>query len=192
MFTPSMTPRLDYEVQLLSPDAAQNEALVDELARVVNGAYAVGEAGLWLEGTMRTTPAEIADAIRSGGVLAATANGRVVGCAYVRPLDAATGDLGLISTATDRWGGGVGTRLVRSAEDLMRSRGATTMQLEVLVAKGWSHPAKDRLRDWYTRLGYRVVGSAPLEHMAAHLAPQLATPCELLIFHKQLAGVPQT
>jgi len=74
MFTPSMTPRLDYEVQLLSPDAAQDEALVDELARVVNGAYAVGEAGLWLEGTTRTTPAEIADAIRSGGVLAATAN----------------------------------------------------------------------------------------------------------------------
>ena len=175
-----MTPRLDDEVQLLSPDAAEDEALVDALARVVNGAYAVGEAGLWLEGTTRTTPAEIADAIRSGGVLAATDDGRVVGCAYVRPMDAATADLGL------------GSRLVRSAEDLMRSRGATTMQLEVLVPKGWSHPAKDRLRDWYTRLGYRVVGSAPLDQVAAHLAPQLATSCELLIFHKQLAEVPQT
>jgi GNAT superfamily N-acetyltransferase len=107
-------------------------------------------------------------------------------------MDAATADLGLISTATDQWGGGVGSRLVRSAEDLMRSRGATTMQLEVLVPKGWSHPAKDRLRDWYTRLGYRVVGSAPLDQVAAHLAPQLATSCELLIFHKQLAEVPQT
>jgi GNAT superfamily N-acetyltransferase len=179
------------EVQLLAPDEAQHEALVDELARLVNDAYAVGEAGLWLEGTTRTTAAEIADAIRSGGVIAATLEGRLVGCAYVRPLDAGTGDLGLISTATDRWHSGIGRRLVRSAEELMRSRGATTMQLELLVPKGWIHPEKDRLHVWYTRLGYRVVRSAPFEHVAAHLASELATPCEFLIFRKRLTNAPE-
>jgi len=174
------------EVRLLAPDQGHDEALVDELARLVNNAYAVGEAGLWLDGTTRTTPAEIADAIRSGGVLAATHERRLVGCAYVRPLDAGTADLGLISTAPDQWGSGIGRRLVRSAEDLMRSRGMTTMQLELLVPKEWTHPEKDRLRAWYTRLGYRVVRTAPFDQIAAHLAPQLATPCEFLIFHKAL------
>ena len=146
-------------VRLLAPDAADDEAAVAELTRIVNGAYAVGEEGLWLEGTGRTTPGEIAGAIRSGGLLAATLEGRLVGCAYVRPLGAATAELGLVATATNQWGGGVGRRLVRSAEELMRSRGVTTMQLELLVPTEWNHPAKDRLHAWYTRLGYRVVRS---------------------------------
>jgi GNAT superfamily N-acetyltransferase len=175
------------EVKLLAPDDARDEVLVAELVRIINGAYAVGEAGLWLEGTTRTGPGEIAETIRADGMLAATIEGRLVGCAHVRPLDADTADLGLIATAPDRWGSGVGRMLVRSAEELMRSRGVTTMQLELLVPKGWVHPEKDRLRTWYTRLGYRVVRSAPFDQVAAHLASQLAAPSEFLIFRKRLA-----
>lgn len=178
------------EVDLLAPGDASDELLVGELVRIVNEAYAVGEAGLWLEGTARIEPGEIAEAIRSGGMLTATRDGRLVGCAYVRPLGAGTADLGLISAAPDQWGSGVGRELVRSAEELTRSRGVTTMQLELLVPKGWVHPQKDRLRGWYTRLGYRVVRSAPFEEVAAPRASQLAAPCEFLIFHKPLAQAP--
>ena len=178
------------EVKLLAPDEARDEVLVGELVRLINGAYAVGEAGLWLEGTTRTGPDEIAEAIRSGGMLTATREGRLVGCAYLRQLDAGTADLRLVAAAPDQWGSGVGRELVRSAEDLMRSHGMPTMQLELLVPKGWAHPEKERLRSWYTRLGYRVVRSAPFEQVAAHLASQLATPCEFLIFHKPLAEAP--
>jgi GNAT superfamily N-acetyltransferase len=175
------------EVQLLAPDGARDEALVEELARVVNAAYEVGEAGLWLEGSTRVATGDIAEAIRGGGMLAAMLDGRPVGCAYVRLLDEATADLGLIAAAPDQWGSGIGRRLVSTAEDLMRSRGVTAMQLELLVPKGWIHPEKDRLRAWYTRLGYRVVRSARFEQVAAHLASRLAVPCEFLIFHKPLA-----
>jgi GNAT superfamily N-acetyltransferase len=182
--------RVTAQIKPPAPNEALDEALVEALVRVINSAYAVGEAGLWLEGTTRTEPGEIAEMIRSGGMLAATLEGRIVGCAYARPLDAGTADLGLISVAPDRWGSGVGRELVHSAEGLMRSRGVTTMQLELLVPKGWVHPDKERLRGWYTRLGYRVVRSAPVEQVAAHLAPQLATPCEFLIFRKPLAEVP--
>jgi GNAT superfamily N-acetyltransferase len=164
------------EVRPLAPDRARDDALVGELVRLVNDAYAVGEAGLWLEGTTRTGPREMAELVRNGGMLAATLEGRLVGCAYVRPLDAGTADLGLISAAPDRWGSGVGRELVRGAERLMRSRGVTTMQLELLVPKGSDHPEKERLRSWYTRLGYHVVRSAPIEHVAAHLASRLAAP----------------
>lgn len=178
------------EVKLLAPDQTRNEVLVEELVRIINGAYAVGEAGLWLEGSTRTGRGEIAAAIRSGGMLTATLEGRLVGCGYVRTLDAGTADLGLLAAAPESWGSGVGRELVRSAEELMRSRGVMTMQLELLVPKGWIHPEKKRLSDWYTRLGYRVVRSAPFEHLAAHLASQLATPCEFLVFHKPLAELP--
>ena len=174
------------DVKLLAPNEACDDVLVEELARLTNAAYAVGEAGLWLDGTTRTEPRELADAMRSGEMLAARLGGRLVGCAYVRPLDAGTADLGLISAAPDQWGSGVGRELVRSAEELMRSHGVTTMQLELLVPTGWVHPEKERLRSWYTRLGYRVVRSAPFDEVAAHLAPQLAVPCEFLIFRKRL------
>ena len=177
------------EVELLASDADCDEALVDELVRLVNRAYAAGEAGLWLEDAARTGPGEIAEAIRGGGMLVATAEGRIVGCACVRPLDTGTADLGLASVAPDRWGSGVGRELVRSAEDLMRSRGFTTMQLELLVPKEWVHPEKERLHAWYTRLGYRVVGTAPFEQVAGHLASRLATPCEFLVFRKPLTEV---
>jgi GNAT superfamily N-acetyltransferase len=180
-------PTSSAEVRLLAPDEAGDAGLVGELVRIVNAAYAVGEAGLWLEGTARTGPPEIAEAIGSGGMLAATLEGRLVGCAYVRPLDANTADLGLISAAPDRWGSGIGRELVRAAEELMWSRGVTTMQLELLVPKGWVHPQKKRLRGWYTCLGYQIVRSAPFEHVAAHLASRLAAPCEFLIFRKSLA-----
>jgi GNAT superfamily N-acetyltransferase len=174
------------QVRLLSPDEASDEVLVDGLVRVINEAYAVGEAGLWLEGATRTRPDEIAEAIRSHGMVAATLRGQVVGCAFVRPLDAGTADLGLISAAPDQWGNGIGREVLRSAEELARLRRVTTMQLELLVPKGWVHPEKDRLRRWYARLGYQVVRSAPFEQVAAHLASQLAVPCEFLIFRKPL------
>ncbi|HEY7047064.1 MAG TPA: GNAT family N-acetyltransferase [Jatrophihabitantaceae bacterium] len=174
------------DVTLLDSDQARDGELVDELARIVNGAYAIGEAGLWREGATRTTPTEVADAVRGGGMLAASLEGRLVGCAFVQPLGAQTADLGLVSTAPDRWGNGIGGELVRKAEELMHQRGVTTMQLEVLVPKGWEHPSKRRLRDWYTRLGYRVVRTERFDQVAAHLEHQLATPCEFLIFHKPL------
>ena len=175
------------EVTFLDADQARDNSVVDELVHIVNSAYALGEAGLWQEGAMRTGPAEIAEAIRSGGLLGAALDGRLVGCAYVHPLDAQTADLGLVSTAPDRWGNGIGRALVRTAEDLMHQRGVMTMQLEVLVPKGWEHPGKRRLQDWYIQLGYQVIRTERFDQVAAHLEDQLSTPCEFRIFRKALA-----
>jgi GNAT superfamily N-acetyltransferase len=181
---------LTAEINPLAPGEGADEVLVEDLVHLINRAYAVGEAGLWLEGATRTGASEISEAIRSGGMLTAALDGSLVGCAYARPLEAGAADLGLLAVEPERWGSGVGRVLVHSAEELMRSRGATTIQLELLVPKEWVHPEKVRLRAWYTRLGYRFVRSAPFDEVAAHLAPQLATPCEFLIFHKPLARVP--
>lgn len=179
------------EVTLLAPEQARDEALVEQLLGLINEAYAVGEAGLWQEGAARTEPGEIVEAISGSGMLAATVEGRLAGCACVRPLDPDTADLALVSAAPEQWGSGIGRELVRTAEQLARSRGVTTMQLELLVPRQWAHPEKDRLRTWYTRLGYQIVRTAPFEHVAAHLASQLATPCEFLIFRKPLSEVGQ-
>jgi GNAT superfamily N-acetyltransferase len=174
------------KVELLDADGAGDPVLVQTLAEVINSAYAVGEAGLWLEGTTRTSPAEIAEMIRGGELLAASLDGHTAGAARVRALDAVTADLGLISVSPDQWGAGVGRELVRAAEDVMRARGVTSAQLELLVPQGWVHPAKERLREWYLRLGYSIVRSAPVGEIVGHLEARLAVPCEFLIFRKSL------
>jgi GNAT superfamily N-acetyltransferase len=177
----------DLVCRRLEAAAADDEVLVAKIAGVVNRAYALGEDGLWRDGTTRITAAEVAEAIRAGDMLVASADGAIAGCAYVRPLDPTTADLGLVSAEPEERGRGIGRKLVRAAEDLMRERGATTAQLELLVPKDFVHPEKERLRAWYTRLGYRVVRTAPFEEVATHPASGLAVPCEFLVFRKPLS-----
>ena len=175
------------KVELLSPAAAADRALMDELAHIVNEAYAVAEAGLWVEGTLRTSPEQVAGHVRDGDLLAATLAGRVVGCVRVKAIDAATAELGLLATAPDQWGNGIGAELVVAAEDLARARGAATMELVLLDPTDTAHPGKGRLRAWYERLGYRFVRSAPTEEVSLHAGAELAAPCEWLVFRKPLS-----
>jgi hypothetical protein len=56
------------------------------------------------------------------------------------------------------------------------------MQMKLLVPRDGSHPLKHRLRDWYERLGYSLVRTAPFDD------PSLAKPAEFLVFRKRLAG----
>lgn len=167
-------------VEIRPADATQ----LDDLVRLVNEAYDIGERGLWLEGATRTDAAMLAKVIDE--LLVAVDDGRVVGCVRVHPIDATTADLGLVSVAPDRWGTGLGRDLVRAAEDLMRSRGVTTAQLELLVPRQGVHPDKARLRAWYERLGYEVVRTAPLEEFAPEAPAYLATPCEVLVFQRSI------
>jgi GNAT superfamily N-acetyltransferase len=177
------TPR----VEVLPREAAGDPAVLDTLVRLVNAAYATGEAGLWVAGTPRTDADEMAAAVADGEMIAAfDGDGPLVGCARIRPLDADVVDLGFVSVAPEAWGTGVGRAMVAFAEDVVRRTGVATMQLELLVPQGSTHPEKERLRAWYLRLGYEIVRTAPFEEVARHAATQLATPCEFLVFHKAL------
>jgi ribosomal protein S18 acetylase RimI-like enzyme len=83
-------------------------------------------------------------------------------------------------------GTGVGRELVRFAERWSRKQGLSTMQLEVLVPRQWSHPGKESLKAWYTRVGYRQVRTGQIEESYPERAPLLATPCDFVIYHKSL------
>jgi hypothetical protein len=60
------------------------------------------------------------------------------------------------------------------------------MQLELLLPRAWRHPSKEFLKAWYGRLGYRQVHTGSIEDSHLHLAPLLATPCDLAIYEKPL------
>jgi GNAT superfamily N-acetyltransferase len=92
----------------------------------------------------------------------------------------------MLAAASARQGHGIGRRLVAFAEQDRREAGCTVMQLELLVPQGWEHPTKGMLARWYGRLGYQVVRKGSIENDFPHLAPLLATPCDFLIYHKDL------
>ncbi len=60
------------------------------------------------------------------------------------------------------------------------------VQLELLVPRQWRHPSQEFLRAWYGRLGYRLVRTTTLDEDYPHLAPLLATACDLEIHEKPL------
>ena len=62
------------------------------------------------------------------------------------------------------------------------------MQLEVLVPRRWSHPSKEFLTGWYTRIGYQPARTGAIDEAYPDLAPLLATPCDFVIYRKNLAG----
>jgi Acetyltransferase (GNAT) domain len=83
-------------------------------------------------------------------------------------------------------GRGVGRALVDFAERQSRERGLRAMQLELLVPQAWRHSSKEFLKAWYGRLGYRLIRTIDVQDSHPHLAPLLATACDLEIYEKPL------
>ncbi|WP_245848416.1 GNAT family N-acetyltransferase [Lentzea kentuckyensis] len=166
--------------------ASAAPGLAAELADLVNRVYAEAEKGLWVTGAARTTEAEMAGLVDAGQIAVARSSERVVGAVRVQQLDDDMGEFGMLVAAPEERGTGFGRDLVSFAEDWARERGLSRMQLELLVPQGWTHPVKDFLRVWYTRIGYRVVRSDDFGEAFPQLVPHLACPCDFLIFHKEL------
>ena len=174
------------EVAIVPPARATDAGLAAELSDLVNRVYAVAEAGLWLDGAARTTQPEMAALIQAGQIAVARLQGRVVGVVRVQQLDDAEGEFGMLVAAPEQRGIGIGRELVGFAEGWGRARGLARMRLELLVPRTWSHPVKEFLRAWYTRIGYRAVHTGSLDVAYPELVAKLATPCDFLTFHKDL------
>jgi GNAT superfamily N-acetyltransferase len=174
------------DIRIAPADTAEDTALVIELAVLVNSVYAAAEEGLWADGTLRTTPKRLAEMIAAGQIAVARADEQIVGAVRIQRLDTGVGEFGMLVADPAHRGQGVGRELVRFAERWSREQGLDTIQLEVLVPREWSHPSKEFLTAWYTRIGYRPVRTGQFEEGYPELAPLLATPCDFVIYHKTL------
>ncbi|RIX28548.1 GNAT family N-acetyltransferase [Amnibacterium setariae] len=169
------------------PTAADDEALVARLASVVNAAYAIGEAGMWRPGTPRVDAAQLREDLRAGRLLVARAADGLVGVVRVQALGPDRWGFGMLAVDPAAQGGHLGAALVGAAEAHVGAAGATTMQLELLVPIGREQPSKERLRAWYSRLGYRRVGEGSITEDHPELADALAEPCAYEVWQRALA-----
>jgi GNAT superfamily N-acetyltransferase len=159
-----------------------DETLAEELAALINLAYAASEGEMFVGSRDRTSSDQVAGLIRAGGVLVARSDGRIVACCAMQARDGGTVELGFMSAAESDWGRGAGRALVAAGEAWAVGRGAQAMQMKLLVPRDGEQPLKARLREWYERLGYTLARTAPFNDAS------LAEPAEFLVFRKALAS----
>lgn len=179
-----MPPTID--VELLPRAASADAPLMERISELTNEVYAVAEAGLWRDGATRTSVGEIVELTRAGEIAVARLGGGVVGCVRVQRLDERTGEFGMLCADPAHRGIGIGRELLRYAERTSQADGMSTMQLELLVPREWTHPVKQFLAEWYSRIGYGVARTGTIEELYPKLAPLLATPCDFVIYRKDL------
>lgn len=178
----------ELSIEMLQPSSAADRALMSALAGLVNDVYAATEKRLWADGAARTSAGGVAELVEAGEIAVATRGESLAGCVRVRRLENGVGEFGLLAAAHRHQGTGAGRELVRFAEQRGRDLGCGTMQLELLLPREWRHPSKEFLHEWYLRMGYAVVGSAPVAELEPGLAPLLATPCEFALYRKKLGA----
>jgi GNAT superfamily N-acetyltransferase len=180
------------EIELLPAAGCDDAALMQRIADLINEVYAVAEKGLWRDGAARTSVDEVAHLTRAGEIAVARLRGRIVGCVRVQRLDERTGEFGMLAADPACRGVGVGRELVGFAERRCSADGLSSMQLELLVPRGWTHPTKAFLAAWYTRIGYRVARTGTIDEAYPSLAALLATPCDFVIYEKDLVDIDTT
>lgn len=179
-----MTPA--FRTALLSPDAAEDRAVVSALADLVNDVCAVAEKGLWADGATRTCAADIAAFTRAGEIAVAAQREGLAGCVRIQQLDDDLSEFGMLAVDPSHRNTGVGRELVRFAEQRGRDMGCGTMQLELLVPLDWKHPSKEIVAQWYARMGYRVASTGSLGERYPDLSALLATACQFIIYRQDI------
>jgi len=160
--------------------------MVSQLTDLINDVYKVAEDGLWIDGAARTSVVEMTELVRAGQFAVAKADGQVVGCVRIQLLDDRTGEFGMLAVEPGHRGTGLGRDLVRFAEHAVSQANRDAVQLELLVPREWTHPSKEFLAAWYTRIGYALTRKGAIEEFYPHLAPLVATACDFVIYRKSL------
>ena len=173
-------------VQKVAADAAADASLVNELASLVNSVYAIAEDGLWTAGTSRTTPERIAQSIAVGQIAVAIASGQIVGVVTSAGWKPARANSGCWSPTPLTAARASAASSSGSPSAGVAGRASTPCSSRSWCRGSGRHPSKEFLKAWYSRIGYRPVRTGQFEESYPELAPQFATPCDFVIYHKPL------
>ncbi|HEV2780455.1 MAG TPA: GNAT family N-acetyltransferase [Actinophytocola sp.] len=176
------------QIRLLPAAASSDLGLMADLTDLINKVYAESEHGLWVDGAARTSVEELAELTEAGQLAVARMDGLLAGCVRIQRLDDGAGEFGMLAADPRHRGIGIGRGLIDFAERTCRAAGADEMQLELLVPRNWTHPHKEFLATWYTRIGYRPTRTRSIEEAYPALAPLLATPCDIVVYRKSLVA----
>ena len=135
------------EVHLRLAESADTDALV----RLINAAFIVERDAI--EGD-RIDSKKLQALFETGTFLLLENDAQLLGCVYIEIKDR-RGYLGLLSVQPERQKTGLGRKLVEAAEDFLRKADCEAADLRIVSARSG-------LPQWYERIGYSAVGTAPI------------------------------
>lgn len=160
------------------------DPVVQHLSALINRVYDEAESGMWKRKGTRTTPDQVRQLLQDGRLILAELGGVIVGSVNVNLMDSTVAEFGMLVADPDRRGKGIGSALVKAAEDYGRQMKCTTIRLELLTPRSWNHPSKEFLKKWYRRIGYEPQFTEPFEKLHPEKVEELATPCDFTVWQK--------
>jgi ribosomal protein S18 acetylase RimI-like enzyme len=145
----------------------------ENITRLVNMAFRPER--FFIDGD-RTDPDQVRALFHKGKFLLVEEVDALVGCVYVE-LRGERGYFGLLSIDPERQRSGLGTHLVKAAEEYCRAAGCLFMDLTVVNLR-------THIPAYYRRHGYSESGTLPFP---ADHNPQPRVPCHLVRMSKPLA-----
>lgn len=135
--------------------------MAQKLTKLINDAYRVGETGILVDTPTqpfcRVTLEEVTYMIQNQQLLVVyNGENETVGCIKVTRTDQeGVAEWGCLAVSDQ--GKGWGRKLVEAAhKHIVDQLECHTAQLELLAPSRWKHEHKERLREWYLRLGYQL------------------------------------
>ena len=139
------TPNTAAPVRLATPaDAAR-------ITAVINAAFRIAE-GFFIDGN-RITQAEVEESLMKGAFILAENGESLSGCVYVE-LRGDRSYLGLLSVDPDSQQSGLGSLLMREAEQYCREQGSRAMDILIVSLR-------EELPSFYEKRGYVRNGTSP-------------------------------
>lgn len=177
-----------------------DEVFITALVDLINAAYDEAEAGIFKPGYVRTSVQAITELVKASELVVASVpaeysakskSARVpVGCISIKKLSDTRAELGMFAVSIAQRGTGLGRDLIAFGEqwcrDALGGPGVAVAQLDLLVPTHFEHAFKVRLGAWYSRLGYKIVGSRDFVADYPKMAPLMAGPTEYRVHEKTL------
>ena len=123
----------------------------EAITSLINVAFAIAE-GFFIDGD-RITLDEVFSLLEKGEFLVAEEDGRISACVYLEPQQERT-YLGLLSVDPSLQRAGLGTTLLRAAEEHCARRGSESIYMRVV-----NH--RTELPPYYRKRGYEEIGTEP-------------------------------
>lgn len=156
-----------------------------ELQTIINIAYLNSEKEFWKEGFQRISYEELQKLIQTKHIFVAYAHQTIVGCVKVEK-EATNVTFSMLCVKEDFRGARIASKLLDAIEQWAKNHHAKSISLELLKPKHYQHPDKEKLTQWYAKLGYQKVQFANFNEYYPELVPLMKIECVFEVWNKKL------
>jgi len=175
------------EFEVSQPNELPQQQL-KSLHNIINQSYLNSESDFWKDGYERISIHELKNELNHKNLLVLNSDeGQVSGCVKV-DFDPVSniGTFSMLCVDDTHRGLGLGNTLVKAAEKVILDLKGVKMGLDLLIPRSYSHPDKEVLKKWYTKLGYQKIGFGKFEDHHPQLVPIMKIECDFERWEKIL------